>query len=180
MLHSGTASNHSVQNVFNFTTPVQEEWDFTKPKSSLWSREVTNIFKILVGKPHVKRPQGPSRTWNDNNKLDLTEKRPRTNGWNTPTSYSGGPGFKSPRVDRYLDWGSSWFFPVSPSKFGDNSLKLSHGRFLPHPFQFIIHLSSIRRNIVFVTEKASPNKMQITNYQRLAPINTPLHSTTVR
>jgi hypothetical protein len=32
-------------------------------------------------------------------------------------------------------------FPQSPSKMMGQYLKLGHDRFLPHPFQFIIHIS---------------------------------------
>jgi len=34
-----------------------------------------------------------------------------------------------------------WFSSVPPGKFWDSTLKLGHDRFLPNPFQFIIHLS---------------------------------------
>jgi hypothetical protein len=43
----------------------------------------------------------------------------------------------------------------------DRTLKLGHGRFLPNPFQFIIHYHTfIRRSIVLDTEKKL-NKLQI-------------------
>jgi hypothetical protein len=39
----------------------------------------------------------------------------------------------------YPDWRFSWVSSVPPGKCRDS--KLGHDRFLPHPFQFIIHLS---------------------------------------
>jgi hypothetical protein len=40
----------------------------------------------------------------------------------------------------YPNWGFSWFSSVPPGECRDRSLKLSHDRFLPNPFQFIIQL----------------------------------------
>jgi hypothetical protein len=102
-VNSGTASNHSVQNLFNFTTPVQAEWDFTKTKSSLWSREVTNIFKILVGKRHVKKPQGGP--W--------SHRKAAENQWPKHTYFV----FRRSRVQISARRPLSWlgFFVVSPS-----------------------------------------------------------------
>jgi hypothetical protein len=69
------------------------------------------------------------------------------------------------RPGNRLSWlRCSWFSSVSPGKFLD-ILKLVQDRFLPHPFQFIIHLiyhPINRRYIVWVTEKASLNKLHTT------------------
>jgi hypothetical protein len=40
----------------------------------------------------------------------------------------------------YHDWGISCFSSVSPGKCRDSTLKLGCNRFLPHSFQFTIHL----------------------------------------
>jgi hypothetical protein len=62
----------------------------------------------------------------------------------------------------YSDWGSSWFFSVPSGKCRDSTSKLGYDRFLPHPLQFIFHLFlSLRHYIVWVTEEASLNKLQI-------------------
>jgi hypothetical protein len=38
-------------------------------------REKRGVYRVLVGKPEDKRPLGrPSRTWEDNIKMDLREK----------------------------------------------------------------------------------------------------------
>jgi hypothetical protein len=68
----------------------------------------------------------------------MTEPRGRV--VNTPASYSGGPGFKSPSRDR-LSWLSFIVGFISPSRqMSAYYLKLIQDRFLPHPFQFIIYL----------------------------------------
>jgi hypothetical protein len=62
----------------------------------------------------------------------------------------------------YPVWASSWFSSIPSGECLEGALKLGHDRFLPNPFQFIIHLSpSIRRCRVLVTENASLNKLQI-------------------
>jgi hypothetical protein len=59
----------------------------------------------------------------------------------------------------------SWFLSVPPGKFWDKTLKVGHSRFLPHPFQFIVHLPPLYwYYIVWVTEKESLN-IQQTNYR---------------
>jgi hypothetical protein len=61
---------------------------------------------------------------------------------NIPASYSGGPGFKSRPGDR-LSWLRYFVVFLSSSKQMQGSTsKLGYDHFLPHPFQFIIHLSS--------------------------------------
>jgi hypothetical protein len=40
-------------------------------------------------------------------------------------------------------WGFSWFSSVSSGKCQDSCLKLGHDHLLPHPLQFIIHVSSL-------------------------------------
>jgi hypothetical protein len=57
---------------------------------------------------------------------------------NTPVSYSGGPGFKS-RSGYWLSRGFSWFSSVPKGNCLYGILKLGHDRFLPHPFQTIVH-----------------------------------------
>jgi hypothetical protein len=47
----------------------------------------------------------------------------------------------------YPDWRFSWFSTVLPGTFRNIALNLGHDRFLPRPFQFIIHLF-IRRCII--------------------------------
>jgi hypothetical protein len=42
----------------------------------------------------------------------------------------------------YPDWGFSCFSPVRSNKCRGSTSKLGHDRFLPNPFQLIIHLSS--------------------------------------
>jgi hypothetical protein len=60
----------------------------------------------------------------------------------TPVSYSGGPGFLS-RPGVQLSRLTFFLIFLSPStKIPGQSLKLGHGRFLPHPLQFVIHLSA--------------------------------------
>jgi hypothetical protein len=56
---------------------------------------------------------------------------------------------------------TSYSVSVSPGKRWESTLKLGHDRFLPRPFQFIIHISPffILRSIASVTEKASLNKL---------------------
>jgi hypothetical protein len=68
-------------------------------------------------------------------------------------SYSGGPGFKS-RPGGRLPWLRVFMVFLSPSRqMLGQYLKLGHDRFLPHPFQFIVHyLPLIRRCIVWDTE----------------------------
>jgi hypothetical protein len=61
-----------------------------------------------------------------------------------------------------------WLFSIPPYECRESTSKLGHDRFLPDPFQFIIHVfissftfrPSIRRYIVSVTENASLNKLQ--------------------
>jgi hypothetical protein len=40
-------------------------------------------------------------------------------------------------------------------------LKLSHDRFIPNPFQFIIHVTSFNPTLYSLTEKLALNKLQI-------------------
>jgi hypothetical protein len=54
---------------------------------------------------------------------------------NTTASYSRAPRFTSRPGDR-LSWG---FSSVRPGECQDSTLKLSHDRFLPNTFQFMIH-----------------------------------------
>jgi hypothetical protein len=70
------------------------------------------------------------------------------------------PGSNPGTETGYPDEGFSWLSSVPPGKFQDSNFKLVHDRFLPHPLQFIIHISSfIPSYIVCVTEKASLNKL---------------------
>jgi hypothetical protein len=55
------------------------------------------------------------------------------------------------------------FYSVPPGDCRDSTLQLGHDRFLPHTFKFIItYHPFIRLFIVWVTKKASLNKLQIT------------------
>jgi hypothetical protein len=69
---------------------------------------------------------------------------------NNPESYSGGPGLKYRSADRLS--GMSFFLTFSQSLWvgicRDNTLNEGHDHFLPHLFQFIIHLSSSGRWII--------------------------------
>jgi hypothetical protein len=67
---------------------------------------------------------------------------------NTPASYSGGPGFKiSARRPAILAEVFRGFFSVPSGECIDSALKLGYNRFLPNPFQFIIHLSSFHSSL---------------------------------
>jgi hypothetical protein len=70
-----------------------------------------------------------------------------------PASYSGGRGFKSRPGDQ-LFWLRFLVVFLSPSRqMPGYYLKLGHDRFLPHPFQFIVHYHPlIRRCVVWDTE----------------------------
>jgi hypothetical protein len=59
------------------------------------------------------------------------------------------------------DRGFSWFSSYPPGEWWNSTLKWGHGRFLLNPFHLIIHISFIWRCTVWVTEKASLNKLQI-------------------
>jgi hypothetical protein len=76
-------------------------------------------------------------------------------------------GFKSPPGDRQY-WLRFLVLFLSPSRrMPGEVLILSHDYFLPHPFQFIIHVlyrPFIQRYVVLVTEKASLNKLHIYIY----------------
>jgi hypothetical protein len=76
----------------------------------------------------------------------------------TPTSYSGGPGFKHSAWRPAIVTEDFSGFPQSLQVNAGTVPKI-HGRFLPHPFQFIIH-PSIRGDIFWVMEEASLNKLQ--------------------
>lgn len=69
----------------------------------------------------------------------ITERRSRV--VNTPSSYSGNPGFES-RPSNGLSWLKLFvvFFSRS-SQMHRQYLKLVHHRFLLHPLQFVIHIS---------------------------------------
>jgi hypothetical protein len=75
----------------------------------------------------------------------MTDRRGRV--VNTPAWYSGGPGFKSLPGDRLPRLRFFMFFSVPPGKLRKTALKLGHGRFIPHYFQSIIHLSSCHRTL---------------------------------
>jgi hypothetical protein len=83
------------------------------------------------------------------------------------TLYLGGPGFKSPPGDRQY-WLRFLVLFLSPSRrMPGEVLILSHDCFLPHPFQFIIHVlyrHFIQRYVVLVIEKASLSKLHIYIY----------------
>jgi hypothetical protein len=53
----------------------------------------------------------------------------------TPVSYLVGHGFKFRPGDSYPEF---VVFSVPPGEYRDGALKLSHDRFLPNSFQFII------------------------------------------
>jgi hypothetical protein len=55
------------------------------------------------------------------------------------------PGSNLGQQTGYPDWSFSWFPSVSPGKCCNMYLQLGHDRFLPNPFQVIIHVSYIRR-----------------------------------
>jgi hypothetical protein len=62
---------------------------------------------------------------------------------NAPAFIREVPGSNLSPDTGYPDLGFSWLFSVPPGKFWDITLKLGHDRFLPTPFQLIIHLSSL-------------------------------------
>jgi hypothetical protein len=68
----------------------------------------------------------------------------------------------------YPDWGFSWYSSVPSGEFRDSTLKLGHDHFLQNPFHFVIHLSpfysTLYTYVVFVSEKASLNKLKINKY----------------
>jgi len=59
--------------------------------------------------------------------------------FSTPALYPWGPGFKS-RHEDWMSWEFSLYFSIPPGKREEN-FNLGHDRFLPYPFQFIIHQS---------------------------------------
>jgi hypothetical protein len=66
---------------------------------------------------------------------------------NTPASYSGGPGFKRRPGDR-LSWLRVFVVFLSPSRpTRESALKLGHDRFLPKPFQYVIHLLPLQSTL---------------------------------
>jgi hypothetical protein len=85
----------------------------------------------------------------------------------TPALYSGGPGFKS----QYGDWLTDVFrgFPqFLLANAGIVPSKLGYDRFLPNPFQFIIHLPPFHSTLCNLSsEKASL-------YKLLLQINKPI------
>jgi hypothetical protein len=109
-------------------------------------------------------------------KLSNTERH----SWvvNTPASYSGAPGFKSRSSDR-LSWRRCFVGFLSLSRQMPGwYLKFDHYRLLANHFQFITHPYHIsiqqelygndfkaRLYIVWVTEKAMLNKLQINEYK---------------
>jgi hypothetical protein len=65
----------------------------------------------------------------------------------------------------YPDSGFSWFSSVPPDECLDITLKLGYDRFLPNPFQVIIHLVTHSFDAIkWVTEKASLNKLQTNTF----------------
>jgi hypothetical protein len=61
----------------------------------------------------------------------------------------------------YPDWSFPWFSSVPPDKL---YLKLSHDHFLPYIFKFMIYLWSFNSTLcILITEKASLNKLQVSN-----------------
>jgi hypothetical protein len=92
------------------------------------------------------------------NDVSWAERRGRT--VNTPVSYAGGPGSNLSPETGYRNCGFSWYSSASPGKCRDNTLKLVHDRFLPHPFQMIIHPSSFHPMLYNMSySKASLNKL---------------------
>jgi hypothetical protein len=80
-----------------------------------------------------------------------TERRGRV--VNTHVSNSGGLGFKFQPGDR-LSWVRFVVVFLSPSrKMSGNILKLGHGRFLPYPFKFIIHVSSFHLSLCSLSQR---------------------------
>jgi hypothetical protein len=77
---------------------------------------------------------------------------------NTHASYSEGLGIETDCPYRSF----SWFSLVPAGECRDRNLKLLHDSFLQNPFNssFAYH-PLIRRCIIFVTEKASFNKLRI-------------------
>jgi hypothetical protein len=64
----------------------------------------------------------------------------------------------------YPDWGVSWFSSVLPGKFRQSTFKLGHDRLLSN--SLFTYRPFIRRYIVWITEKASLNKLQNKKYTR--------------
>jgi hypothetical protein len=80
---------------------------------------------------------------------------------NTPASYSGFPRFKS----QFGGWLSRQLFTfyLCPSRQVPSLyLKLDHDRFLPHPFQFTIHLLSSHSTLYSLScQESCSFKLQI-------------------
>jgi hypothetical protein len=99
---------------------------------------------------------------------------------NTHASCLGSPRFKSRRWGDRLSWlRFSWFSTVPPGECCYSILKLSHNRFLPNHFHFIIHLPHSHSTLYIgcVTEKASLNKLQNIYTQIYLNIHTQLKIT---
>jgi hypothetical protein len=142
-------------------------------------REIRNAYKILVGKSEKKRPLSHTgwSVWLPCNcrtvllltlptavyswMASVTVSRVFTEHHN-PALYSGGSWVQiSAQRPATLTEVFCGFF--SPSRWLPESyLKLGHNRFLPNPFQFIIHLSTIIWcYIILVTENTSSIRLQI-------------------
>jgi hypothetical protein len=92
---------------------------------------------------------------------------------NTRASYSEGREFKSRPVDRQF-WLKMFVVSLSSSR----TMPVYNRRFLSNPFQFIIHLSPFHSTLqIWVTGKASLNKLQINNWQWFASFSCATAST---
>jgi hypothetical protein len=64
----------------------------------------------------------------------------------------------------HSDWSFLWFSSIPQGKFRDSISKLGHNCFLPHPFQFIIHLPSFHLMLYSLSFwKVSLNKIKKEN-----------------
>jgi hypothetical protein len=120
---------------------------------------LTLIQTKMSDSPHVSANSVPVEIfWSSfTNKAAFMKTKSESRGRvvNTPDSY---PGSNLDMEISYSDWDFRGFFSVSPGECRDINLKLRHGHFLPHPFQFIIHTSSLHptlyslsyREVVFI------------------------------
>jgi hypothetical protein len=88
---------------------------------------------------------------------------------NTPSLYSGDPGFKSRPGDQLSLLRISVDF-LSPRRY---YLKLSHNSFFQQPFPFIIYLSSSHSTLYCMSYWESVAKLQITPHNWTRYIRTP-------
>jgi hypothetical protein len=69
------------------------------------------------------------------------DRRTKVRGRVVSTPYSGGPWFKYRPAVRLSRLNFFMDFLSPPSRCCDSTFKLGHRRFVPHPFQLIIHVT---------------------------------------